>query len=558
MRTTLRLAARRSPLAAAAAHAQDAAARHQDPRRLARRPTRPAHRRCAPAGRTPASPRAACASSAHVDRPDGFFNPANIGDFALLRTPTSRSAATTCSRAASTASRSGTSPTRPPRAARRARLPRRPGRRVGARQPALHVGRGDARPRGLRRAGRHRHGERRALPRRAHLRHQRRRRGRGRSRAVQTCRGSHTHTLVPDPRDPTQRVRVRLRHERRALAERARGLLRRRRPPRTRTRRCFRIEVIRVPLAAPAGRAHRRARRASSPTRRGNPAGLQPGGRSDSRHAARRRRRTSATTSPSTRELGLGGRRVRGQRHPARHQRPGEPAARRRGERPELRLLALGDVQQRRHARCSSPTSGAAARSRAAARPTGPSGAPTRSSRSTGTSMRPAGYYKLPAAQTADRELRGAQRLADPGAGARHHGAGVVPGRPLDLRLHRPVEAAGDRVLRPRADARATALEARRLLVGVLVQRPHLRHRDRARPRRARADAERDAVAERDRRREARCAGRRSTRRRSRGHVAGERSSSRARTSTSSRAATSSQRACVLVGDARPGRGRAR
>jgi hypothetical protein len=39
------------------------------------------------------------------------------------------------------------------------------------------------------------------------------------------------------------------------------------------------------------------------------------------------------------------------------------------------------------------------------------------------------GYYKMPA--TADRhgELRGAQRLAHPGAGPRHHGAGLVPGR---------------------------------------------------------------------------------------------------------------------------------
>ena len=40
----------------------------------------------------------------------------------------------------------------------------------------------------------------------------------------------------------------------------------------------------------------------------------------------------------------------------------------------------------------------------------------------------------------------------------------------------------------------------RRLLVDLLVQRPHLRHRDRPRPRRLQADAERASVAERDRR----------------------------------------------------------
>ena len=53
------------------------------------------------------------------------------------------------------------------------RLPRRPGRRVDLRQPAVHVGRADARPRRLRHAGRRRDGEQGALPRRAHLRHHR-------------------------------------------------------------------------------------------------------------------------------------------------------------------------------------------------------------------------------------------------------------------------------------------------------------------------------------------------------------------------------------------------
>jgi hypothetical protein len=42
-------------------------------------------------------------------------------------------------------------------------------------------------------------------------------------------------------------------------------------------------------------------------------------------------------------------RRLRGVRHPARHLRPGQPAPDRRGRRLELRLLALGHLQQRRH-----------------------------------------------------------------------------------------------------------------------------------------------------------------------------------------------------------------
>ena len=48
-----------------------------------------------------------------------------------------------------------------------------------------------------------------------------------------------------------------------------------------------------------------------------------------------------------------------------------------------------------------------------------------------------------PADQRRHRELRGAQRLADPGHGPRHHGPGVVPGRRLGLGLHQlgaPVE----------------------------------------------------------------------------------------------------------------------
>ena len=42
--------------------------------------------------------------------------------------------------------------------------------------------------------------------------------------AVQTCRGSHTHTLVPDAKDAGRGVRVRLRHRRRAPVGRTRRL----------------------------------------------------------------------------------------------------------------------------------------------------------------------------------------------------------------------------------------------------------------------------------------------------------------------------------------------
>src|SRR5204862_131099 len=49
-------------------------------------------------------------------------------------------------------------------------------------------------------------------------------------------------------------------------------------------------------------------------------------------------------------------------------------------------------------------------------------------------------------------KLRGAQRVAHSGARPRPHGAGLVSGWRVGLRLHRRGASQGDRVLRPRAD----------------------------------------------------------------------------------------------------------
>ena len=115
-------------------------------------------------------------------------------------TPTWRSRATTPSSAAGTASRSSTSPTRrrrcsrPPWCARAARVTSRctgtccscPSRRRGRRRTA------SSRPAATT-------GD--ALPRRAHLRHLQHQRPQHVG-GVQTCRGSHTHTLVEGKDDP--------------------------------------------------------------------------------------------------------------------------------------------------------------------------------------------------------------------------------------------------------------------------------------------------------------------------------------------------------------------
>ena len=81
-----------------------------------------------------------------------------------------------------------------------------------------------------------------------------------------------------------------------------------------------------------------------------------------------------------------------------------------------------------------------------------------------------------PASAGRDGELRGPQRLADPGQGQGHHGPGLVPGRDLGLRLHQLPQAQGDRLVRPGPGLGHRA-GPRRIVVGVLVQRPHLQQR---------------------------------------------------------------------------------
>ena len=239
----------------------------------------------------------------------------------------------------------------------------------------LHVGRGDARPPGLRRAGRGGHRQRRAVPRRPHLRYQRPRPPEAGRRRSDLPRLAHPH-----PGDGPERHRQRLRLRLGTSVVRREGELAGcsgRRPDEDPNTSLFRIDVIKVPLASPqdakivnSPRALRGFRPATSPA----------SGRAAITARARRPppRRTSATTSPSS-----GGRarcrRVLGQRHPARHPRPGQPEAHRRGERPELRLLALGDLQQRRLEGALYRRMGRRERWPAAGPPTRRNGARTRS-----------------------------------------------------------------------------------------------------------------------------------------------------------------------------------
>ncbi len=80
-------------------------------------------------------------------------------------------------------------------------------------------------------------------------------------------------------------------------------------------------------------------------------------------------------------------------------------------------------------------------------------------------------YYKMPAAQTDFGELRRAQRIADSDSGPRSHGAGVLPGRPLDVRLDRCRRSRSKSRIFDRGPLDADAADQRRLVVGLLVQR---------------------------------------------------------------------------------------
>ena len=104
--------------------------------------------------------------------------------------------------------------------------------------------------------------------------------------AVQTCRGSHTHTLVTDPEGHGEHLRLRVRHEHGPLGRRARRLLGQRSEGRSEHRA---LQHRRHPGAARRARRRRASStgRASSPTRR--PATSRACGRAATTARARRR-----------------------------------------------------------------------------------------------------------------------------------------------------------------------------------------------------------------------------------------------------------------------------
>ena len=103
--------------------------------------------------------------------------------------------------------------------------------------------------------------------------------------AIQTCRGSHTHTLVPDPNDKANLYVYGSGTELGAIGARsspaARAAIRRR----IRTPSLFSIDVIQVPLAAPQNAKIVNRPRIFADTATGNIAGLWQGGDHGRGHA---------------------------------------------------------------------------------------------------------------------------------------------------------------------------------------------------------------------------------------------------------------------------------
>ncbi len=227
--------------------------------------------------------------------------------------------------------------------------------------------------------GRAGHGEQGAIPRRAHLRRHGRRSSEAGRRGADVPRVAHAHARRRSERHE-ERLHLRLRYGRCALAERARRLLAS--PARTGQ------EHVAVPNRRDSGAARPSAGREG----REQPAHLRRRGRATSpvcgraaRTARARRTRTSTNqchdiTTYSAIGMAAGACSGNGLLLDIRD--VVQPEAARRGRGSELRVLAFGDVQQRRQEGAVQRRVGRRHAAASAARRTTRSGAPTRSSRS--------------------------------------------------------------------------------------------------------------------------------------------------------------------------------
>ena len=182
---------------------------------------------------------------------------------------------------------------------------------------------------------------------------------------VQTCKGSHTHTIVPEPEGQGRHLPLRVGQPGRAAGRRSWPGARTATDPADATNSLFRLDVIKVPLEHPEQAAVMPGARiftgldagAASASRCCAPAATRRPRRPRwTRRGATRRRRRTAADRPAQlpRRDGVSGdaparRRMRELRPARRHLEPREAGASRRRGRHELLALAHRRVQQRRH-----------------------------------------------------------------------------------------------------------------------------------------------------------------------------------------------------------------
>ena len=298
---------------------------------------------------------------------------------------------------------------------------------------------------------------------------------------MQTCRGSHTHTLLKSPSDDANLyVYVSGTGGVRSTLEMASCVNAGASDPNSSF---YRIEVIKVPLAAPQTAAVVNESRLFTDPVTGAMNGLQNAPPTPQHPSGMNWGPTPITDCmPRHHDLSgdrAGRRGLRGQRPADRHQRSRQSEADRRRRRPELRVLARGDVLERRH---DGRVHGRVGRRdfRALPRDRPAQLGCECDLRHRRQEARVPQLLQDARGADAPGELCRPSAVDRPGSRPRHPGPGLVPGRRVDLRLHGFGAPEGDRLLRPRPDRRNRA-RARRSLVDLLLQRRCLRLRDRAR-----------------------------------------------------------------------------
>lgn len=283
--------------------------------------------------------------------------------------------------------------------------------------------------------------------------------------AVQTCRGSHTHTLVPDPNDAnilyvynsgTQPVRP----------GDELGICSDGQPGENPETSLYSIDIIRVPLDAPETAELISSPRIFADRDTGEIAGLWQGGQLGvaSQRTSQTNHCHDITVYP---ELNLAAGACSGNGILLDISDPANPSRISEMFDPDMAYWHSATFNNEGNVVVFTDEWGGGTAARCRAEDPAHWGANLIATIENNT-LRGQAFFKLPAIQWRERELRGAQWFAGAGAGPRHHGAVLVSGRRLGDGLHRSAKPLRDRLFRPRTGGPGQS-GRRRLLVVLLV-----------------------------------------------------------------------------------------